>query len=206
MEWSKDKVGWGQQWNKIIFSDEKKFNLDGPDGFRYYWHDLRKEEQIFPKRHSGTGTVMIWAAFSYKGISEIGFVSPNSTAEHYKAMLQTHLLPVWRRLGGPTYTFMQDNAPIHTAGLMKRWFQEKKMKVLDWPPYSPDLNPIENVWGLLARKVYANGKQFDNVRDLKTAVLRAWSEIDQSYLKNLVDSMPKRIGDVIFAHGGHTKY
>ena len=48
----------------IIFSDEKKFNLDGPGGIHCYWHDLRKEEQVFYKRPFGGGSVMIWGAFS----------------------------------------------------------------------------------------------------------------------------------------------
>jgi hypothetical protein len=206
LSWARSKVGWGQQWQNVVFSDEKKFNLDGPDGFRHYWHDLRKEELIFSKHHSGTGTVMIWAGFSSKGKTNLGFVKPSSTALHYQQVLQTHLLPDWNRVGGPAAIFMEDNAPIHKAHSTKAWFRGQKIKVMEWPAYSPDLNPIENVWGVLARKVYANGKQFDNVVDLKTAVQEAWNDIGQEYLDNLVESMPNRVAEVIFKHGGPTKY
>ena len=57
--WASEKVTWGQKWRVVIFSDEKKFNLDGPDGNQYYWHDLRKEPQYFSKRASGGGSVMV---------------------------------------------------------------------------------------------------------------------------------------------------
>jgi hypothetical protein len=98
LEWARSKVGWGQEWNNIIFSDEKTFNLDGPAGFRHYWHDLRKEELIFSKRQTGTGTVMTWAAFSSKGKTDLAFVTPSRTAVHYQQILQTHLLPVWGQI------------------------------------------------------------------------------------------------------------
>ncbi|UMM13991.1 hypothetical protein L5515_001994 [Caenorhabditis briggsae] len=51
-------------WDKIIFSDEKKFNLDGPDGFNSYWHDLKKDPLHFSKRNFGGGRLMVWGAFS----------------------------------------------------------------------------------------------------------------------------------------------
>jgi len=49
----------------VIFSDEKKFNLDEPNGLQYYWHDLRKEKETYFSRQSGGGSVMIWRDFSW---------------------------------------------------------------------------------------------------------------------------------------------
>ncbi|CAF1424578.1 unnamed protein product, partial [Rotaria sp. Silwood1] len=60
----KDHMTWNNKWNKVIWSDEKKFNLDGPDSFSYYWHDLLKEE-IFSTRVQGGGSVMISASFDW---------------------------------------------------------------------------------------------------------------------------------------------
>jgi hypothetical protein len=58
----------------VIWSDEKKFNLDGPDGMQYYWVDLRKELEIFSKNVHGGGSVIVWAAFSWDGTTDIVFV------------------------------------------------------------------------------------------------------------------------------------
>ena len=44
---------WKAEWKQVLFSDEKKFNLEGPDGAAYHWHNLRKEEKIFSKRQQG---------------------------------------------------------------------------------------------------------------------------------------------------------
>jgi IS30 family transposase len=67
MNFAQKHLATSTDWTSIFFTDEKKFNLDGPDGYRHYWHDLRKEPLLFSKRHSGGGSLMIWAGFSSRG-------------------------------------------------------------------------------------------------------------------------------------------
>ncbi|KAG2942035.1 hypothetical protein PC117_g9961 [Phytophthora cactorum] len=61
LKWAREKVTWdAAKWSQVVFSGEKKFNLDGPDGLQFYWHDLRFETQIYSRRQSGGGSVMVW--------------------------------------------------------------------------------------------------------------------------------------------------
>ena len=80
------------------------------------------------------------------------------------------------------------------------------MQVMDWPAYSPDLNPIENVWGLLSRSIYGSGRQYDSEKDLKEAIWSAWRHLDENIIKTLIFSMENRCIDVISKKGGITSY
>ena len=92
-EWVKEKVKWNDKnWSNVIFSDEKKFNLDGPDGSQYYWHDSRKEDQIFSKRPFGCGSLMVWGAFSIIGKASLLKMKGRQNAQKYTAVLQTSLV------------------------------------------------------------------------------------------------------------------
>ncbi len=64
----------------MVWSDEKRFNLDGPNGFRYYWDDLRKEPQMFSKRSQGGGSVMVWAALGWHRKTRIAMVETTMKA------------------------------------------------------------------------------------------------------------------------------
>lgn len=108
--------------------------------------------------------------------------------------------------GDLEWIFQHDNAPIHTAGVVKSWIRSQNVKLLNWPPYSPDLNVIENVWGWLVRKVYASGKQYNNRDDLIYAIKEAWSTISLDYIKSLYDSIPDRMYEVVLNKGGPTHY
>ena len=109
---------------------------------------------------------------------------------------------MWRRMD-----FQQDNATFHNASVTKKYLLEQKIRHLDHPTCSADLNPIKkNLSGLIVAKVYEGGRQNSAISELKKANLDAWEKIPSAQLQKLVDSMPSRIFEVIKANGGSTKY
>ncbi|OWZ20081.1 Transposase, partial [Phytophthora megakarya] len=206
LEWANEHVEHGAKWNAVIFSDEKKFNLDGPDGYQYYWRDLRKEREIYSNRQSGGGSVFVWGAFSSKGKSDLAFLQGKQNAEKYIDTLGDYLFPFAHLYHGLEFQFQHDNASIHTAKVAKCYLKDQGVDVMWWPAKSPDLNPIENLWGMLARAVYENGKQYDTKEELVNAIKKAWEAIPLLKLKNLVASMKKRCMEVYRLEGLKTKY
>ena len=145
---------------------------------------------------------MIWGTFVNDTIFDLHIMDGNYDAERYCNMLGDCLEPFME----PGWTFMQDGASIHRAKRTKEWLKERKIPILEWPANSPDLNPIENLWGILVRAVYSNGRQFSTKEELKQEILKQWDLISGETLVNLVNSMPTRIIDVIQCNGKNTKY
>jgi transposase len=114
----------------------------------------------------------------------------------------------------PDWLFMQDSARIHTARKVKAWFEDYSISVTDWPPYSPDMNPIEHAWAKLKETIYKLDPDFESFKGTKEEVTerflvliqRSWEVIGQDYFHDLVRSMDSRINAVISAKGWYTKY
>ena len=61
----------------------KKINLDRPDDYQFYCHDLRLEKESFYSRNHGAGTVMIWAGISHDGLTDLAFLQGKQKSEDY---------------------------------------------------------------------------------------------------------------------------
>ena len=92
LDFAKQHMSWSENWNKVVFSDKKKFNLDGPDGFKYYWHDIRRPERYSTTRNFGGGSLMICAAFHYHNRTPICKVSGRLNSQGYINLLENVLL------------------------------------------------------------------------------------------------------------------
>ncbi len=102
------------------------------------------------------------------------------------------------------FIFQQDLAPAHTAKSTKSWLNDHGVGVLDWPANSPDLNPTENLWGIVKRKM--RNKRSKNADELKATVKETWASIPPQPCHKLITSMPRQIEAVIKAKGAPTKY
>ena len=140
---------------------------------------------------------MTWAAISSFGRLSLVFVEGRMNSNSYLTMLEANLVPFLQKYRRLKFIFQQDNASIHVSSASKQWFTAKKIDLLDWPAKSPDLNIIENVWSLLAKDVYDNSRQFDNISQLKEAIEKAWGRFSVEKLKKLYDSCHRRMISVI---------
>ena len=106
-----------------------------------------------------------------------------------------------------TTHFLQDGAPCHKSKIVTAWFQERlHISLIDWPGNSPDLNPIENVWAWM--KSQLRDSKATSLPQLQREITELWVlRMDNiQYLKNLVESMPRRLQAVIDGNGNLTKY
>lgn len=206
-KWATDHITWTvSDWKTVVFSDEKRFCLDGPDGFAHYWHDLRKEPRVFSKRQQGGKSIMLWAACAYGGLSNLCLIDDNMDSVMYCDILSTEMLRFGEEVCGDPFYFQQDGASVHRSNHTMTWLDANDIYLIPWPAKSPDLNPIENLWGILARQVYKNQRQFEGVEDLKATVMDEWNSITAAIRKNLIRSMPKRCLEVIERSGCKTHY
>ncbi len=208
LTWDNEKKNWTvAQWSKVLFSDESKFCISfGNQGPRVWRKSVEaqnpcclKSSVTFPQ------SVMIWAAMSSAGIGLLCFLKSTVSTAIYQEIFEYFMLPSADKLyGDADFIFQQDLAPAHTAKGTKSWFNDHGVTVLDWPANSPDLNPIENLWGIVKRKIWDTRP--NNADDLKAAIKATWASITPEQGDRLIAFMPRRIDAVIRAKGGPTKY
>ncbi|GFY17893.1 transposable element Tcb2 transposase [Trichonephila clavipes] len=75
---------------------------------------------------------------------------------------------------------------------------------MDWPAFSPDLNPIEHVWDMLGRRIAARQPPPTCLLEFQRALLDEWCNIPQDQIDNLILSMPRRCNSCIASSGRHT--
>ncbi len=208
LTWAKKKKNWTvSRWSKVLFSDESKFCISfgnqGPGVWRKggetHSPSYLKSSVKFPE------SVMIWVAMSSAGVGPLCFLKTNVTAPVYQYILKNFMLPSADQLfKDADFIFQQDLAPAHTAKSTKSWLNDFGVGALDWPVNSPDLNPIENLRGIVKRKM--RNKRPKNADELKATAKETWASIPPQQCHKLITSMPRRIEAVIKAKGAHTKY
>uniref|UniRef100_H3GN86 Tc1-like transposase DDE domain-containing protein n=1 Tax=Phytophthora ramorum TaxID=164328 RepID=H3GN86_PHYRM len=168
------------------------------------WLDYAKMDNTLPLTKQHKLARLDWAKRMIPESRSSQFSKGDRRPSRYT--VSEYMLPFAHLHHGVDYIYQQDNASIHRSKFTTAFFEEEGIRVLDWPTRSPDLNPIENVWDLMAQIVYHNGKQYDSVAELTAAIYVAWEAVDLTYLRKLIDSMPRRCIEVISKQGNTTHY
>lgn len=201
-----------EDWKRVIWSDESKINRFGSDGRNWIWKERGQpliDREINETVKFGGGNIMVWGCMGWNGVGRLAEIEGRMDAKQLVEILEDHLLPSIEESGIPRedFIFQQDNDPKHKSKMAKQWFENQGITLLDWPPQSPDLNPIEHLWTYLKNQLKDNYEVAPKgVWELWERVAKEWEEIEPEECQRLIESMPRRLEAVIRAKGGHTKY
>ncbi len=151
---------------------------------------------------------MVWGFITSTGHLEIFRINGTMNSVKYTSLLESVFLDKLVELGFKIgdVVFVQDNAPCHTSSHTKEWFKNHNLNVLKWPPQSPDMNPIENVWYVLETNSRKRQSHFKNLDELWEVLLQESKKIDPAYIKKLFKSIPARINALKAFNFDATKY
>ncbi|KAK3520058.1 hypothetical protein QTP70_011982 [Hemibagrus guttatus] len=174
----------------------------------YVW---RKSNTAFQKKNIiltvkyGGGSVMVWGCFAASGPGRLAVINGTMNSAVYQKILKENVRPSVCDLKlKRTWVLQQDNDPKHTSKSTSEWLKKNKMKTLEWPSQSPDLNPIEMLWHDLKKVVHA--RKPSNVAELQQFCKDEWAKIPPQRCNRLIASYQKRLIVVVAAKGGPTSY
>lgn len=195
-------------WDRVIWSDEKKFELmhakrrvivNRRRGQRYQIKFTK------PTVKFGGGSLMLWGCFSRSGVGSLVLMKGKQNADKYRFILEDNLQYSADLMGiSDRFVFQQDKCRIHWTPLLMQYFADNNIDVMEWPPQSADFNPIEHLWSYLDSKVPITERC--NKTRFMAALIKTWEEIPQQLIDNLIDSIPRRLWEAIKAKGGPTRY
>lgn len=213
LQYCRGKLTWkvDQHWKNVIFSDEMTIVIK-PDGKVKVWRKTSEKWRGYCLGYLGQGPtrslkLMVWGTITYHGSGILAFVDGNMNSQKYINVLDEHLWPVIvKYFGNSPWHFMDDNCPVHRSRETENWKRRNNIQPFFWPPQSPDLNPIENVWLVLKNHVKRRIFHIHTTDDLKRELQYAWENLSKTYIQSLYSSLPKRCRKVIASKGFITKY
>ncbi|UYV76518.1 hypothetical protein LAZ67_14000927 [Cordylochernes scorpioides] len=179
LEWCRARSTWMTEWHRVVFSDESRFCLSSDSRRERVWR--RRGERSNPA-----------AIVERPTVRQRGIMGTMTAQRYVDDVLRPVTLPYLQ--GVPNALYQQDNARPHTARISQQALQDVQM--LPWPPYSPDLSPIEHVWDIIERCLHAL-PQPRSEDELWQMVEREWRAIPQDAIRTLIDSLPRRVAACI---------
>ncbi len=185
------------EWRRVLWTDEATFRVSDTKG-KKVWRRKGSDPhdpKFTAKSVKHPPSLMAWGAFSYGGVADLHIFPKGQsvTKDVYLSLLDSRLADCFAATGGEV--LHQDGAPCHTAHIVKEWLVSSQVECIpDWPANSPDMSPIENLWGIVKCKL--RNEDTSTLPKLECALRRAWSSVSQETVEKLADSLPSRLMEV----------
>jgi len=145
--------------------------------------------------------------FSWNGLGPIVPIVGSVTGQSHAKVIDKYVVPtLYKYFRNGNGIFQEDNGAPHRSKVAMAARTDAEIVVLDWPAQSPDINLIENIWAEMKMMVRRRTPSPSSIKVLEKYVKDAWNDIPPEYYKKLVDSMPRRIEEVIAANGNRIHY
>lgn len=202
LEFAQNMLNNESDFGYIIYSDECSFWLNNCRSDKVWTQDKMEEEGggiHGPKIH-------VWGAISSRGAVSLKIFENNLNGRAYREIIKSRVQEM-HRLFPEGFIFQQDGSSIHRADDVKAYLNRVMPQTLMhpvWPRNSPDLNPIENIWGWLKNQV--NREMPKTVNTLKSCIRKHWRTLNEDFLAPYFESTPDRMRMVIENEGGVIDY
>lgn len=189
-------------WARVMFSDETHFYL-GQHGRQYVQRPvgMALDPKYTLKTQQLEGKVSLWGCICAGGLGHAELYVDSLDARRYQSILALNLVSSARQFWPRgQWWYQQDNWSVHTASTSQVWFHNHGIDLIDWPAWSPDLNPIENLWNDLKRRVYAHHSK--TMEELEHWIGIEWQATDLNFISHICRSMPHRL-QLLLDNNGH---
>ena len=186
-----------ERFGDVIFTDECTVQLES-----HRRKSFRKKNtpRKLKYRHKHPPKIHVWAGISKRGATQLVMFGGIMTATRYGDILSTSLIPFLRKSYPDSHRLYQDNDPKHTSRYIQDFFVRNKITWWRSPVESPDLNPIEKVWGSM-KNFLRNKHKPRNMPELKEGLRKFWSTVTPQICCRYIDHLQKVMPDVIKADG-----
>lgn len=205
LAWAREALREGIDWSQVFFADEKVWFVDGPAWRPKLWCDKRDAPLAVHRKGVRNGAIHVWGAFSLNATPRLFLIKAGMKSADYCHIIAKRLpLTVLTQ----QHTLFHDRHPCHVSKETQRWMSSHNVNVRLFPPKDADINPIENLWGVLTRKVFVGTTTYKTPDELYKAVKAAWQEVqaDKELRASLVGSMTERLQQLVRKKGGPLRF
>jgi inhibitor of nuclear factor kappa-B kinase subunit alpha len=203
---------------RVFFTDEKMFYIDPPVNKQNsrVWAVGKKRDvnpqRLLVQRAKFSPSVMVSAGVCFGGKGRLHFVADKAkiNADYYMTNLLPRLIENCNNVAPDEFIFQQDSAPAHAARQTQEWLQQNTPDFItkdEWPPNSPDLNPLDyHVWGAMLERYRVHKPKPKNKAELKAVLEAIWADLPQEPIDSAILAFRKRLRACATADGGHFEH